>query len=127
MGLDQYLSRTNRDGTSTEVAYFRKVNFLHRWVTTHILDGRETNSEVIPLDLEQIAGLGQTCNDVLEHPELGPELLPTTSGFFFGSTDYDEHYLRDVEHVRDACVQILAYESATTQPGSGRYSYLAWW
>jgi hypothetical protein len=24
--------------------------------------------------------------------------LPTTSGFFFGSTEYDEYYYSDVEH-----------------------------
>lgn len=28
-------------------------------------------------------------------------ILPTTSGFFFGSTEYDEWYFKDVEYVRD--------------------------
>lgn len=35
------------------------------------------------------------------------ELLPTTDGFFFGNTDYDEYYFRKVENVRDFCRRLL--------------------
>lgn len=41
------------------------------------------------------------CEEVLLDHSKGPELLPTTPGFFFGSTDYDDLYYEDVESVRN--------------------------
>jgi hypothetical protein len=35
---------------------------------------------------------------VVDDPILAIELLPSRSGFFFGSTDYDEGYLEDLRH-----------------------------
>lgn len=35
------------------------------------------------------------------------ELLPTQSGFFFGGTEYDEWYLRDVEYTFQRISQVL--------------------
>ena len=123
MGLDQYIyrktdkvcdncnnTRTGANGrwcmecdpSGEEVAYFRKVNFLHRWVEEHLNEGRQTNCEEIPFHLEAMAGLMATCAQVLDKPELGPELLPTVSRFFFGGTDYDEYYLGDVGDVLSA-------------------------
>ena len=34
-------------------------------------------------------------------------ILPTTSGFFFGSTEYDEWYFKDVENVRNKFSKLL--------------------
>ena len=41
------------------------------------------------------------CNQVLKDHSKAEELLPTMSGFFFGSTDYDDYYYKDVEEVRN--------------------------
>jgi len=35
------------------------------------------------------------------------ELLPTTSGFFFGSTDYDEYYVDDIAQTIDIITKVL--------------------
>ena len=92
------------------MAYFRKVNFLHLWVEAHVLDGRETNCDDVPMNLEQIAGLAQTCEQVLADPTKGPDVLPTGGRFFFGSTEYDDYYLDDVRDVLAACQQIISLE-----------------
>jgi hypothetical protein len=42
---------------------------------------------------------------VVQGTEVAEELLPTSAGFFFGSTDYDEYY---VEDLRDTVKQITA-------------------
>ena len=34
-------------------------------------------------------------------------LLPTTSGFFFGSTEYDEWYRQDILETKELCDQLL--------------------
>jgi hypothetical protein len=33
---------------------------------------------------------------VIEDPSVAQDLLPTTAGFFFGGTDYDEYYMEDI-------------------------------
>lgn len=34
---------------------------------------------------------------VIRNADTAEDLLPTTSGFFFGSTDYDEYYMADID------------------------------
>lgn len=34
----------------------------------------------------------------IENKEVAEKLLPTTRGCFFGSTDYDEYYIEDLEN-----------------------------
>lgn len=34
---------------------------------------------------------------VVANPEVCEELLPTQAGFFFGSTEYDQYYVQDLE------------------------------
>lgn len=38
---------------------------------------------------------------------IAEELLPATSGFFFGGTDYDEYYVRDIQHTIDIITKVL--------------------
>lgn len=47
---------------------------------------------------------------VVYNPELAEERLPTTSGFFFGGTEYDEYYIQDLQHTIDIIDPILAIE-----------------
>lgn len=49
------------------------------------------------------------------------ELLPTTSGFFFGSTDYDQYYMEDVKNT----VKIL--EDALADEEADEFEYRASW
>lgn len=128
MGLDQNIYRTERGSDeATEVAYFRKVNFLHAWVQDHLNEGKEHNCDRIPMSLEAIAGLAQTCKRVLADPSLAGELLPPRSGFFFGSTDVDEWYLRGVQQVSDVLDVILLDEASQARPGERQYHYWSWW
>lgn len=40
------------------------------------------------------------------------ELLPSTSGFFFGGTNYDQYYYDDVKYTYDMLTELLAEEEA---------------
>ena len=46
-------------------------------------------------DLQQ---LRTEIKQVLDNRDKADEILPSVSGFFFGSTDYDEWYFGDLEH-----------------------------
>lgn len=52
---------------------------------------------------------------VIINPNVAKELLPTTSGFFFGSTDYDEWYLRDIEKTIEIINNVLSTTDFETQ------------
>jgi len=64
-------------------------------------------------DKEHPKGLvRRTAGRVVEDDTVAKELLPTRAGFFFGSQEYDEHYLDDVVATRDWAERMLADEKA---------------
>lgn len=87
----------NRISTITEeVGYWRKANHIHNWFVQNVQGGRDEcqRAYVSEEDLEKLLNI---CKEVLADHSKAPELLPTTSGFFFGGTDYDEYYYQDVQ------------------------------
>lgn len=60
----------------------------------------------------------------IENAEEIAELLPTESGFFFGSTDYDEYYMQDIDNT----IEILKPEVELIDKGEyAEYYYSASW
>ena len=75
-------------------AYFRKVNFIYEYFRNKLVD---EGCIVSKFELNEFI---QVCKDVYKHKgdeDYATEYLPTTSGFFFGSTSYDEWYWNDVK------------------------------
>jgi hypothetical protein len=79
-----------------EVGYWRKANHIHGWFVKNVQDG-EDNCEEYPVSMEQLSELRRVCEEVLEKPGLAIDLLPRTSGFFFGDDGYGESYLNDCQ------------------------------
>jgi hypothetical protein len=73
--------------------YYRKVNFLYAFFAEALTDEQ---CVVTKHDVETIIS---HCKEVLADHSLAEKLLPTQAGFFFGSTDYNEWYFKDVEDV----------------------------
>ena len=107
MGLDQYAYSVNSNGEREDLAYWRKHPNLQGWMQDLWEEkGRpgltEENSgnimgdfNCIPLELTR-----EDIND-LEDAILN-NILPKTTGFFFGE-DKDDHYReQDLEFVRKA-------------------------
>lgn len=46
--------------------------------------------------------------DVITNPEVCERLLPSTSGFFFGGTDYDQFYLEDLKYTKELIEGIVS-------------------
>ena len=89
------------------VAYWRKANQIHQWFVENVQDGVDECQEAyVPREkLEELLAL---CKEIIAEPSKDDELLPTASGFFFGSTDYDEYYMADVKHTADRIEKLLA-------------------
>lgn len=102
MGLDMWLMR-NED--ETEVIYWRKANQIRAWFAKHS-DTFEDNGVTIfsRTDLEELI---EDINIVLENPEKAEEILPTSCGFFFGSTEYDEYYFEELKRTKEVLEEEL--------------------
>ena len=103
-----------------EVAYWRKANHIHKWFVDNI-QGGEDNCNHYYVEIDDLINLLDLCKKVKEDPSKGDELLPTTQGFFFGSTDYDEYYMRDIEYTIEILEEVLS-EKVKDENGREYYS-----
>ena len=126
-----------------EAAYWRKCNQIHQWFVTNVQDG-EDNCSSYYVSNEQIKDLIDTCKKVRDslvssetkeieideygrkdkvtifvNTDVAENLLPSQSGFFFGSTHYDQWYLNDIEHTIEQLESLDLEES--------EYEYQASW
>lgn len=153
MGLDMYLykrhyinsgdvqigdkdARLTEDGTidpkkvtyvSEEVAYWRKFNALHNWFVDNVQDG-EDDCRFARVETEDLKELLKVLKKVAMYGRHGEttkvqELFPTSRGFFFGSTSYDDWYWRDVYDT----ILFLEKELARPNPTWANYEYHSSW
>lgn len=99
MGLDLFFE------TRQNVGYFRKINFLVAFFEKKGMNVEEQKDYQV--QREDIIELIDACEQVLNDHSKAEELLPTCSGFFFGSTDYDEYYFSNVERILEYCKEDL--------------------
>ena len=120
-----------------QVASWRKANAIHNWFVENVQDGVDDCGiyEVSKEDLENLLHIckliknkcrlkkgkiknGERCEngrwvpiyedgEYIENPAIAEEYLPTTGGFFFGSTEYDQWYMQDIEYTVEVLTKIL--------------------
>lgn len=119
-----------------KAGYWRKANQIHNWFVENVQGGvDDCGSHYV--DREQLQELLDTVTNILDKVELvdgvlnngyrveggvktmiteqgkvvaNPEVceaLPTASGFFFGNTDYNEWYVRDLEDTKQILIDAL--------------------
>lgn len=129
-----------------DVGYWRKANQIHKWFVDNVQDGEDDCGEyyVSKEQLKELYDLcnkviqtaklekGKVTNgyryengkeipnlengEIITNPEEIAEILPTTSGFFFGSTEYDQWYMQNIKDT----IEIL--EPLLEQNGDFYYS-----
>lgn len=94
-------------GASVEVtcAYWRKANQIHKWFVDNVQQG-EDDCDNYYVSQDKLIELLAICKHALETKD--PSLLPPQSGFFFGSTDIDEWYWKDLENTINQLERIFA-------------------
>jgi len=92
-----------------EAAYWRKANHIHLWFVDNC-QGGEDDCRDAHVSIEQLKELIALCKEVLEKKDdaFSEANLPTQSGFFFGSTEYDEYYYSDVEDTIKMLTEAIA-------------------
>jgi hypothetical protein len=105
---------------SVEAAYWRKANQIHKWFVDNVQNGKD-ECKSHDVSREELQQLLDVCKRIQENPELAEKLLPTQSGFFFGGTNYDEYYMKDIY---DTVVQL---ERALQLEDSWYFEYCSSW
>ena len=99
LGLQLDGDRMRVNTVIVEAMYWRKANAIHRWFVENV-QGGEDNCERYYVSREQLLKLRDLCANLCTQKveALAEDSLPTTDGFFFGSTEYDEWYWNDIEN-----------------------------
>ena len=108
LGLDDYIE--NGDASlqvQMTVAYWRKANAIHKWFVDNCQGGVD-ECQVSWVTREKLVELRDLC--VRASDDKDSTLLPTTSGFFFGSTEVDEFYWDDIADTALKLSAIIADE-----------------
>ena len=108
-------------GLSVEfiAGYWRKANQIHEWFVKNCGGGERDYG--LYVSREDLQSLVDTCKEVLADKSKAKELLPTASGFFFGSTEYDEYYFQDLKET------IKIAERCLKMPDRISFSYDSSW
>lgn len=83
--------------TFYQIGYWRKFNALHGFIVEHYADC-EDNCRKIYLSKDDIKEILNTLKEVKANPNNAMDIMPPTSGFFFGSQDIDDWFIKDVEY-----------------------------
>lgn len=84
-----------------QVGYWRKANQIHNWFIENIQNGID-DCEQYEVTKEDLVKLLENVQLVLKEKDkvVSERALPTSPGFFFGNTDYDEYYYTVVENTK---------------------------
>ena len=93
-----------------EFKYWCKANQIHNWFVTYAQDGVDECQET-EIDPALLYQLRDTCAAVLASPDQASVLLPSTGGFFFGNTSYDEWYFDQVKETHQWLNNFLLKET----------------
>ena len=90
------------------IGYWRKANAIHKYFVDNCADGKDDCKEVC-VEREKLVKLKDICEqlNLSKDVEKAKELLPPQSGFFFGSTEIDDWYFRDIEYTYNLLNKIL--------------------
>jgi len=91
---------------SVRAAYWRKANAIHDWFVQNVQEGVDNCGEY-DVSREQLRSLLEACQSVLNKDADPSDVLPTSEGFFFGSTEYDDWYTDNLISTVDELTAVL--------------------
>jgi hypothetical protein len=105
-----------------KIGYWRKANAIHNWFVNQERNKLD-DCKPISVSKEQLKVLRGLCEKVLKSKKKGVAklCLPTQSGFFFGTTDYDSWYFKDLQNT----IEII--DDALKLPDDYGFYYQASW
>lgn len=90
-----------------EVGYWRKANQIHNWFVKNLQNGVDDCGEYY-IEADELKKLLDACKKVQNDHSLAESLLPSASGCFFGTTDYDDWYFEQIKNTIDILEDALS-------------------
>jgi hypothetical protein len=119
--LDKLISDEAVGASVTATAvYWRKTNSIHNWFIQNCANNVD-ECQPVYVSREKLELLLETVSETIKSKNA--ELLPPTSGFFFGSTDVDEWYWNDLKFTQRELKSLLK----KTESDSVDFIYQASW
>ena len=106
-----------------EVMYWRKANHIHGWFVENVQQGKDECQESY-VELHDLIELSDLCKKVLETKNT--DLLPITTGFFFGSKEVDDFYWEDTKATIEAIDAIVSEKAPDGAPAPIFYYQASW-
>lgn len=120
IGMKEFLEPQDSVGMHVEVPvmYWRKANAIHKWFVDTRADGVD-QCQPIAVHTDHLEELLELCENALTDRDKDNAhlYLPTESGFFFGSTDYDEYYFLDLEYTKERLSELIPLMKRTNERG----------
>lgn len=87
-------------GEAQEIGYWRKANQIRAFFASYAPELIGENIEMLAVNKEMLLELKRRINCCLteRNENISSELLPTSQGFFFGSSEYDGWYYEQLEN-----------------------------
>lgn len=103
-----------------EVGYWRKANQIHNWFVQNVQDGKDECQRAY-VELDKLKALYSSVCIAIDKKD--PSIFEPVGGFFFGSTDIDDYYWKDLEDTKAILEKIFADDP----DGNGTYYYQSSW
>jgi len=150
-GIKLDIAAKSISGVVVDVACWRKANAIHRWFVNNVQNGEDdcksyyVDEEDLKALLKRVNKVlkasklikGKVTNgytiekgkeipiledgEYIEDATVAKECLPTGSGFFFGSEDYNEWYLEGLKYTKKVLTKTLK------EKVGGSYYYQSSW
>jgi hypothetical protein len=101
---------------SFRAMYWRKANAIHKWFVDNVQNGTDDCGEY-DVSIGELSKLLRVCRLTVQDRVNSHEHLPTTAGFFFGSSTYDSYYFSDIKQT------IIALERLLSTPNISEFSF----
>jgi hypothetical protein len=114
--VDIACSGTPTATISLTVGYWRKDNHIHNWFVNNVQRGVDDCGKY-EVEREELEKLCDLLLDLLKHrgdEEYANTHLPTSAGFFFGSTEYDHDYWQSIDETYKMIFTLLKKTENTT-------------
>lgn len=107
-----------------EAMYWRKANWIHQWFVDEVQEGND-DCRQYSVSIEQLKLLYKEICEVIRTQD--SSLLPPQAGFFFGSTEVDEHYWEYMEYTKETLKQLIEDHSKENPRIYSWFTYQSSW
>jgi hypothetical protein len=102
--------------------YWRKANQIREWFVNNLKEPVD-NCQISSVNKNELEKLIKDCMKVLQNKENAKDIIPTSEGFFFGGTEYDEYYFQDIV---DTLSNMIKLNEEIDWDNEALY-YTEWW